>query len=468
MAQSIRDDVNELPFDAPSLPPLNRQGLPLKVVFITITFDPEPGALRGLPLARWLAARGFDVRVLTGFPQYPLGRLYDGYRTRLWAREVMDGIPVLRVPIYPSHDTSPLRRIWTYLSFMLTASLIGVPLIGDADVVFLYEPPPTNGVASTLLKLIRGAPVVHHIADMWPETVLASGMLPKPLHAIADQVLGAYCRFLYGQAAIMSVLSPGFKRMLEKRGVPPRKIMVSYNWADEESFRPLARNEELAAELGLAGRFNIVYAGNIGPLQGLDTVVRAAALVRDTDPRVQIVIIGTGPAEAEVRALAADIAATNVLFLRRREYWEMPLINALADVLLVHLRDYGFLASTIPSKVQVSLSSGRPVLLAVRGDAADLLMAAGAGLTCPPDDVEALADRMLGMAALPVEELDAMGRSGRAFYLRNLSLDVAGAQMDEALRRAYRGDANAPASASLVAPADSHSPGQIPSGAFPA
>lgn len=449
MAQPIRDDVSEGSLDWPASPPLNLAGRPLRVVFVTITFDPEPGALRGLPLAKWLASRGYDVRVLTGFPQYPLGRIYDGYRTRLWSREIMEGIPVLRVPIYPSHDTNPLRRIWTYLSFMLSASLIGVPLVGSADVVFLYEPPPTGGIASLLLKIIHGAPVVHHIADMWPDTVLASGMLPRSLHAIADRVIGAYCRFLYGKATFMSVLSPGFKRMLEERGVPARKIMISYNWADEETFRPLPRDEALAAQLGLLGRFNIVYAGNIGPLQGIDTVVRAAARVRDANPHLQVVIIGTGPAEAGVRALAAELGAKNVLFLPRREYWEMPLINALSDVLLVHLRDYGFLASTIPSKVQVSLSSGRPLLLAVRGDAADLVTAAGAGLTCPPDDVDALADRMLRMAALPREELEGMGRSGRAFYLRNLSLDVAGAQMDEALRRAYEGGLDAPASSSF-------------------
>jgi len=450
MAQSIRDDLSEGSLDQPALPPLNRAGRPLRVVFVTITFDPEPGALRGLPLAKWLAARGFDVRVLTAYPQYPLGRIYDGYRTRLWSREVIEGIPVLRVPIYPSHDTNPVRRMLTYLSFMLTASLIGVPLVGDADVVFLYEPPPTNGIASLLLKLVRGAPVVHHIADMWPETVLASGMLPRPLHAIADRVLGAYCRFLYSQATFMSVLSPGFKRMLEERGVPSRKIMVSYNWTDEEAFRPLPRDNELAVQLGLAGRFNIVYAGNIGPLQGIDTVVRAAARVRDANPFIQVVIVGTGPAEAGVRALAAELGATNVLFLPRREYWEMPLINALSDVLLVHLRDYGFLASTIPSKVQVALASGRPLLLAVRGDSADLVTAAGAGLTCPPDDVEALADQMLRMAALPNGELESMGKSGHAFYLRNLSLEVAGAQMDEAFRRAYEGKLDAPDASSFI------------------
>jgi colanic acid biosynthesis glycosyl transferase WcaI len=407
------------------------------VIFVTITFDPEPGALRGLPLAKWLVARGYDIKVLTAFPQYPAGKTYAGYRQRPWQWETMDGIPVLRVPIYPSHDTNPLRRIWTYLSFMLSASFIGVPLIGSADVVYLYEPPPTNGLATLLLKWLRGTPIVHHIADMWPETVLESGMLPKNggIYKAANGLIGAWCRFLYRQAAVMSVLSPGFKRLLIERGVPEEKIEVIYNWCDEDTFRPLPRDERLAAELGFTDKFNFVYAGNIGPLQGLDTVIRAAKLIEDLAPNAQIVIIGTGPLSDSVKALAAELGVTNVKFIPRREYWEMPQINCLADVLLVHLRDFPFLACTIPSKTQVSLASGRPVLIGVRGDAAQVVIDAEAGIACEPENPVSMAGAMVRLATMPRDQLDEMGRRGRDFYLRTQSIDVAGAQMDRIFTR---------------------------------
>jgi colanic acid biosynthesis glycosyl transferase WcaI len=431
-------------------PPMNKSGRPLRVVFVTITFAPESGAQRGLPLAKYLADRGYDVRVLTGFPQYPLGRVFEGYKMRPWQREVMDGIPILRVPLYPSHDTNPVRRVWTYVSFMLAASVIGVPLVGPADVVYLYEPPPTNGLASLLLKWFRGAPIVHHIADMWPETVLSSGMLPGPLHTFAHTTIGSYCKFLYKQAAIMSVLSPGFKRLLVERGVPPEKVMVSYNWADEEMFYPMPRDEALAGELGFAGRFNIVYSGNVGPLQGIDNVVRAAALVRDSHPAIQVIIVGTGPKLAEVQSLAAELRATNVRFIPRREYWEMGRVNAVSDVMMVHLRDFEFLAATIPSKLQVGLASGRPLLAAVRGDTADIVRAAQAGLTCQPDDPKALAAAMIQLATTSTADLEAMGARGRDFYLRNLSLAAVGAQTDDALRRAYAGRSDAPAETTAI------------------
>jgi colanic acid biosynthesis glycosyl transferase WcaI len=270
---------------------------------------------------------------------------------------------------------------------------------------------------------------------MWPETVLGSGMLPSgPLHRIANTLIGAWCRFLYRRATVMTVLSPGFKRLLAERGVPESKTEVIYNWTDEDVFRPMPRNEALSNQLGFSGKFNFFYAGNMGPMQGLETVVRAAALVRD-NPDIQIVLMGTGPHEADLKRLASEIGATNVRFIPRREYWEMPEINALADVLLVHLRDFPFLAATIPSKTQVSLASAKPVLMAVRGDAADIVRNADAGLTCDPDDPDAMALAMHQLASMSPAELEAMGERGMRYYHEHLSLDIAGAQMDAIFRR---------------------------------
>src|SRR5215831_15734998 len=187
----------------------------MRVIFISLYFDPEPGQLRGLPLAKWLAARGYEIKVLTDFPHYPGGRIYPGYKLKFWQWEVMDGIRVLRVPVYPSHDTSAIRRILTYISFALSAATIGVALIGNADVVYLYDPPPTNGIASLMLKLLRGIPVVQSIGDMWPETVVESGMIRNQwLKRFANFVLGKWCRFIYRNSQVITVLSPGFKRLL--------------------------------------------------------------------------------------------------------------------------------------------------------------------------------------------------------------------------------------------------------------
>jgi glycosyltransferase involved in cell wall biosynthesis len=403
----------------------------MRIIFLTITFDPEPGAQHGLLLARWLVARGHEVKVLTCFPQYPLGRTYDGYRQRLFQREVMDGVPVLRVPIYPSHDRSIVHRLATYGSFMTSALTVGVPLIGPADVVFLYEPPPTNGLAALALKAFRGTPIVHHIADMWPETVLEAGVLRNgPVKSAIGAAIGAYCKFLYRQARFVSVLSPGFKRLLVERGVPAEKVRVVYNWTDEKNFGVVERDAEMAAELGLAEGFNVVYAGNVGLLQGIETLVKAAALLRDM-PEIRISVVGTGPCLDDVRTLARDLGASNVRFIERQPYTRMAKLNALADVMLVHLKDKPFLHATIPSKTQVAMACGRPMIMGVRGDAADLVQRAGAGVVCEPENPQAMADAILKTYRMSSEEREAMGRRGREFYLAHLSLDVSAGAMEE-------------------------------------
>lgn len=406
----------------------------MRVIFLTITFYPEPNAIHGLPLAKHLAAKGYDIKVLTSFPQYPVGEIYPGYRMRPWQWETIDGIPILRVPIYPSHDNSAIRRILTYLSFAFTASTIGATLIGPADLVYLYEPPPTNGLASLMLKAFRGTPVVHGIADMWPETVVESGMAwNEHTKKIMSFLIGAWCRFLYRQADVVTVLSPGFKQLLINRGVPADKVRIIYNWADEATFHPLDPDPKLARELGFEGRFNIVYAGNLGVYQGIETVIRAAALIKGHQ-RIQVVIVGIGPKQEELKKLASELGATNVLFLGRRQYEDMPKINSLADVLLIHLKDHPFLRATIPGKTQVSLASGRPILMAVRGDAAEIVREAGAGIICEPENPVDMARAMVEFFRLSKEKLHDMGRHGRSYYLHNLSLDIAGKKMDTIFR----------------------------------
>ena len=251
-----------------------------RIIFVMMTFSPEPGALHGLPLATWLSERGYDIQVITGFPNYPIGRIYPGYRTTLWKREKMGRVSVLRVPIYPSHDDSAVRRIFTYLSFAISAATIGVALAGRCDAVYLYDPPPTNGLASTALRLIHRVPVVHSVGDLWPDTVVQSGMVRnRVLRAVFERSITVYLRYLYRLATRMTVLSPGFKKVLTDRGVPASKIDVIYNWADEALFHPVPADADLRRELGMEGRFNFVFAGNLGGFQGIDTLIRAATIV---------------------------------------------------------------------------------------------------------------------------------------------------------------------------------------------
>lgn len=392
----------------------------MKILFLTQWFDPEPTS-KGLAFAKALVNRGHQVEVLTGFPNYPGGRLYPGYRVKLRRREWMDGIQVTRVPLYPSHDGSGIKRVANYMSFALAAATVGACSVQRPDVAYVYHPPATIAFPAMVLKAIRGVPFVLDIQDLWPDTLAATGMVASQavLRAVARG-----CRLAYRSAARIAVLSPGFKRALIDRGVPAEKIEVIYNWCHESAITQAQSDAPILREAGVEGRFNVVFAGTMGRAQALSSVLHAARLVAAQAPRVQFVFVGGGVEVAALKAEAIEMALPNVRFLPVRPAAEVGPLLAVADVLLVHLRDDPLFSITIPSKTQAYMAAGRPILMAVRGDAAQLVKEAGAGVCTTPEDPGALAKAVCELSAFSPERLSAIGERGRAFYLHNLSRET--------------------------------------------
>jgi len=402
----------------------------MKILFLTQWFDPEP-TFKGLAFARELSARGHEVEVLTGFPNYPSGRLYPGYSVRLRQRESIDGIRVTRVPLYPSHDGSAIRRVLNYASFALTAATVGTYSVQRPDVVYVYHPPATIAFPAIVLKTLRRVPFVLDIQDLWPDTLAATGMVSgrSILNAVAFG-----CRIAYRSAARIVVLSPGFKRALVDRGVPGEKIEVIYNWCHEPAMSPRQSDAPILSEAGVEGRFNVVFAGTMGRAQGLSSVLHAARLVAAEVPRVQFVFVGGGVEAGALKAEADAMGLTNVRFLPIRPVGEVRPLLAAADVLLVHLRDDPLFSITIPSKTQAYMAAGRPILMAVRGDAANLVKDAGAGVCTTPEDSGALAKAVCELSAVSPERLSAMGERGRAYYHQNLSRETGTARFEAVFR----------------------------------
>ncbi len=404
----------------------------MKILFLTQWFDPEP-AFKGLAFAKALVDRGHQVEVLTGFPNYPGGRLYPGYRVKLWHRELIDGIKVTRVPLYPSHDGSAVRRVANYMSFALAAATIGACSVQRPDVAYVYHPPATIAFPAMVLKAFRGVPFVLDIQDLWPDTLAATGMVAS---RSVLWVVARGCRLAYRSAARITVLSPGFKRALADRGVPAGKIEVIYNWCHESAITKTQADAPILREACVEGRFNVVFAGTMGHAQALASVLKAAKLVAAQAPRVQFVLVGGGVQVAALKAQAIEMALPNVKFLPLRPAAEVGPLLAAADVLLVHLRDDPLFSITIPSKTQAYMAAGRPILMAVRGDAADLVKEAGAGVCTAPEDPGALAAAVCDLAAFSPEQLTAIGERGRAFYSQNLSLEMGTARFEAVLRSA--------------------------------
>jgi len=399
----------------------------MKILILSQWFEPEP-TFKGMLFARELVARGHEVEVLTGFPNYPGGRVYPDHRIRPWAREKHDGIDVLRVALYPSHDNSGLHRVLNYASFALSAAVIGTALIRKPDVMYVYHPPITVGFAAAVIGFLRRTPFVYDIQDLWPDTVAASGMMSNPASL---GLLGKLCKFVYRRASRITVLSPGFKETLVARGVSPGKMDVIYNWCDETALKSTSLP---VARLGRTDRFCILFAGTMGLAQGLDSVLLAAQICRTTVPVAEFLFMGGGVDRSRLERMAEEMQLDNVRFLPRQPMQAMGSILAGADALLVHLKDDPLFRITIPSKTQAYLAAGKPILMGVRGDAADLVKQSQSGVLCEPGNPQSIADAVKELVDLGPERLAAMGHNGRAFYDCELSVSIGAKEFDRVFR----------------------------------
>ncbi len=394
----------------------------MKIVILTQYYPPEP-IPRPHELARGLADRGHKVLVITGFPNYPLGRLYPGTHLRFWRQDTLDGIRILRVPLYPDQSRSPLRRVFNYGSFAASAALLGSILGGPADVMLAEHPPLTIGLAAWVLGRVRRVPFLYKVNDLWPESVEATGMVRNPSLL---KLMGRLERFVYRRAGAIAVISPGFKKNLVGKGVVPDKVHVIPHWAEESLYRPVPPDDELARDFGMTGRFNVVFAGQLGLAQGLDVVLDTAEKLSDLAD-VQFVLIGDGTDADRLRRRAEEKGLGNVRFFGRQPAERMAYFFALADILLVHLKRDPLFEITIPGKTIAYLACGRPILCAVAGDAAEVVRDSGAGLVCRPEDPVALAQAVRDLYMMPGEQRETMGQAGRrgflANYTRALSVD---------------------------------------------
>jgi glycosyltransferase involved in cell wall biosynthesis len=379
----------------------------MRIAYLTQWFEPEPNIVKGVAFVRALAAAGHEVTVITGFPNYPTGRVYPGYRLRLIQHEAIDGVHVVRLPLYPSHDNSSVRRSLNYLSFFVSALAYLLLRRSRFDLAYVYHPPITAGLAAALARI----PFILDVQDLWPDTIAATGMTGAP-NLVGP--LGTCCRFVYQRASAIIAQSDGMRRALVGREVPDAKISVIRNWANEELNRTqkgMAREEP----------FTLVYGGNLGRAQQLGNLIEAAAILERERPDIRILLFGSGVDEEALRTEAEAKRLGNVRFCGRVPSDEITSQFARADALLLHLGNDPLFDITIPSKTQNYLAAGRPIVAAVNGETAEMLRQSGAAIIARPADPSALARAIVEMADSSVGERYRMGRSGAEFYRRHLS-----------------------------------------------
>jgi len=401
-----------------------------RILFFTPYYPPEVGAAqtRISETATRLVKRGHQVTVLTTLPNYPLGQVLPEYRSRAQRRQVRDGVSIVRVWSYISPNKGFLRRILSQLSFGCLAPFLGVRAIGKPDVIVVESPPLFDAIGGRVLARIKRCPYIFTVADIWPESAVQLGVLHnRSLIRLAEWLEWS----TYRRAGAVWSVTAGIRQTLIERGLPERQVFLLPNGVDTEKFRPLAQAEARAA-LGWEAGFTLLYAGTIGLAHGLHTLLDAAAqLMRETD--IRVVLVGEGAAKDELIAEAQRRQLTNVSFLSAQPHDRMPLIISAADACLASLRKLPLFEGALPSKMYEAMACARPIVLAVDGEARDLIaQQARAALYVEPENASALAQGILHLRDQP-DLAQQLGQRGREFVKAHFDRDQLVVALEERL-----------------------------------
>jgi colanic acid biosynthesis glycosyl transferase WcaI len=400
----------------------------VRIAYVSHYFVPEPAApaARVHEFSRAFVRLGHQVKVITAFPNHPVGRIPEAYRGRLWATECLDGIRVLRSWLYAVPNRGVGRRGLDHLSFMISAVLFGLPRLGELDVVIASSPTLLSAVSGLLLAKYKRVPFVLEVRDLWPEAIVGLGLL-RP-GSLSVRLLSGLARFLYAHAARVVVVTEAFADHLAAQGVPRAKLCVIPNGADTVFFgRAIeAEGRALRHRLGLEGSFVVAYVGSHGLSHGLDAVLDAAA----RQPDVSYLLVGDGAERERLLALRDARKLSNVTMLPSVPKSEVPGLYAAADVCLVPLRDVPLFDAFVPSKLFEVLAAGKPVVGAVRGEARAILERSGGALLVEPEDAAGIAAAVERLRADPALCLQ-LGQHGQAFVRANYDRDMlAGRYLD--------------------------------------
>ena len=406
----------------------------MNILFLTDNFPPETNApaTRTYEHARNWVAAGHRVTVLANVPNFPTGKVFPGYRNKLWQREAMDGIRVVRVWTYVTANEGFFGRSLDYFSFGVT-SVVGGLFLPIPDVIVATSPQIFTALGGCILAWIKRRPFVFELRDLWPDSILAVGaMRDGPLLRMLRRLEYG----LYRRAAKIVSVTHAFKRILVANGIPQEKIAVIRNGVDLKAFVPGPKPVELARRLGLGGKFVAAYVGTIGMAHGLGALLSAAERLRDRRD-LAFVLVGAGAERTRLEEDAKRRGLGNVIFVGPVDKEEVKQYWRLCDVALVLLKDAPIFRHVIPSKIFEAMGTGRPIILGVSGESQELLKEAGAGIAISPENPQALAEAVTKLMDNPALCRD-MGAAGRKFVERKFDRERLALEMLKVLGETAR------------------------------
>ena len=385
----------------------------MKILVVTQYFWPEQFKINDLCDA--LVERGHNVTVYTGLPNYPEGKLFQGYSFLKGPyKETYGKIKVIRSPLIPRGKNKSLRLALNYFSFFFFSSLLAPFLVrGKFDKIFVYEPSPiTVAIPGIVLKYIKRVPMFFWVTDLWPESLEATGAVKNKTVLKLVELL---VRVLYKHSDKILVPSRGFIPRVKALGASPEKIHYWPQWA-EALFGKNTEGLEDYSDSNMPEGFVVMFAGNIGSSQDFKTIVSAAVLLK-SHHNIHFAILGDGLMKAWAQEEVKNNGIERTFhFLGRKPIESMPYYYSCADVMLMSLTDTDLFTITVPAKLQSYLASAKPILASLNGEGANIVEEWKAGKTSPAGRPEILAERVLELSKLSQDELKKMGENAYKCY----------------------------------------------------
>ena len=363
----------------------------MHILFLTDNFPPEGNApaTRTYEHAREWVKLGHKVTIITGAPNFPEGKVFDGYRNSWYSKSILDGIEVRRVKTYITANEGFAKRILDFMSFMFSSFFAGL-FVKKPDVIVGTSPQFFTAVSAWALSAIKFKPFVFELRDIWPASITAVGAMGRSLPI---RILEKIEVFLYRRANKIISVTHSFKSELIERGIDGSKIDVVLNGVDLSKYEPsIEKDKSFSEEYDLNGKFVVGYVGTHGLAHSLDKIVEAAELLTDLS-ELRILFAGGGAAKADVERLVKDKGLSNVVLIPRQTKELMPQLWSLCDISLISLKDTELFKTVIPSKIFESMGMGLPMIItAPEGEATEIILETCSGIITSPESPTNLAE----------------------------------------------------------------------------
>ena len=385
----------------------------MKVLIWTQYFWPENFHIN--EVARNLHVQGVEVTVLTGKPNYPEGKIFDGYKAAGIQKDEYSGFDVIRIPLMQRGKNSGKGLALNYLSFIISGYLFAPYALRGRkfDVVFVYAPSPLlQALPAIYMAWLKRAPLVLWVQDIWPDALVNTGFIKNDWIL---RIVGLGVRYIYRFSDAILIQSEAFRPSVEKWTSKRDNIWYFPNSAEDMTFELSTESQCSRVANAVAQGFSVVFAGNIGTAQSCETIIAAAKMLQGVE-NIKFYLIGNGSmADTIAKSIEAE-GLDNVVMTGQVPAEAMSLIYASASVLLLTLRDESALSVTIPSKLQSYLAAGKPIIASCNGEPAKVVNNANGGIACPAGDANALAEAVLKLYKMPTEERARIGKNGQEYF----------------------------------------------------